>query len=131
VVLDSAAQLARAFGAELLLCRVVQPVPLPADPILPVTIAYDTELTEQLLGGSDDYLARVAERFAGTGVPLRRRSLVGHGVAPTLIEAARDEGAGLIVMTTCARPARQRRRQGDAWRALPRAALPAPEAVIA
>jgi nucleotide-binding universal stress UspA family protein len=100
MVLDSAAQLARAFGAELLLCRVVQPVPLPADPILPVTIAYDTELTEQLLGGSDDYLARVAERFAGTGVPLRRRSLVGHGVAPTIIEAARDEGAGLIVMTT-------------------------------
>jgi nucleotide-binding universal stress UspA family protein len=100
MVLDSAAQLARAFGAELLLCRVVQPVPLPADPILPVTIAYDTELTDQLLGGSDDYLARVSERFAETGIPIRRRSLVGHGVAATLIDAARDEGADLIVMTT-------------------------------
>ena len=100
MVLESAAQFARAFGAELLLCRVVQPVPLPADPILPVTIAYDTELTEQLVGGSDDYLARVAERFAGTGIPVRHSSVVGHGVAATLIEAARDEGAGLIVMTT-------------------------------
>ena len=37
LVLDSATQLAQAFGAELLLRRVVQPVPLPADPILPVT----------------------------------------------------------------------------------------------
>jgi nucleotide-binding universal stress UspA family protein len=100
LVLDWATQLAQAFGAELLLRRVVQPVPLPADPILPVTIAYDTELTQQLVGGTDEYLARVAERLIGTGVRVNRRSLVGHGIAATLIEAAREEGADLIVMAT-------------------------------
>ena len=82
------------------LCRGALCIPLPADPILPVTIAYDTELTQQLVGGTDEYLARIAERLTGTGVRVNRRSLVGHGVAATLIEAASEEGAALIVMAT-------------------------------
>ena len=100
LVLEAATGLARSFGATLLLRRVVQPVPLPADPILPVTIAYDTGLTQQLVEGADEYLTRVAERLGGTGIGLQRRSLVGHGVATTLIEAAREEQADLIVMAT-------------------------------
>jgi nucleotide-binding universal stress UspA family protein len=103
MVLDPAAAIARAFDAELLLCRVVPPVPLPSDPILPVTVAYDIDLTDQLLRDAEDHLARLGERLTGAGVQVKRRALVGHGVAATLIEAARDEGTDLIVLATRAR----------------------------
>ena len=73
---------------------------LPVDHADVSAIAYDTELTQQLVGGTDEYLARVAERLTGTGVRVNRRSLVGHGVAATLIDAASEEGADLIVMAT-------------------------------
>ena len=78
-------------------------MPLPSDPILPVSLAYDTDLTDRLVRDADGALAEVAERLVDRGVPVKRRTVIGHGVAATLIEAMRDEGTGLVVMTTRAR----------------------------
>jgi nucleotide-binding universal stress UspA family protein len=101
--LEPATQLARALGAELLLCRVIKPVTLPADPILPASLAYATTLTDQLVRNGEDYLIRLAERLAESGVPVKHRTLAGHGAAATLIDAAQDLKAGLMVVATRAR----------------------------
>lgn len=102
-VLEPAAELARLCEAELLLRRVVEPVPLPSDPILPVTVAYDVELTESLERDARDYLSGVVGRLKVAGVRVSGKALVGHGVARTLIDAAGEEQAGLVALTTRAR----------------------------
>jgi nucleotide-binding universal stress UspA family protein len=103
VVLDTAAKLARLLQAELVLRRVVEPVPLPADPLLPVTVAHDVELTANLERQASDYLAGLMRRLTASGARARAKALVGHGIARTLIDAAADERAGLIALATRAR----------------------------
>jgi nucleotide-binding universal stress UspA family protein len=102
-VLEPAAELAGLFQAELLIRRVVPPVPLPADPLLPVSVAYDTELTARLEAEANDYVAERVRRLAASGVRVSGKALVGHGVARTLIGAAAEERAGLLALTTRAR----------------------------
>jgi nucleotide-binding universal stress UspA family protein len=102
-VLEPAAQLAGLFRAELLIRRVVPPVPLPADPLLPVSVAYDTELTARLEAEANEYVAERVRRLTASGARVSGKALVGHGVAGTLIGAAAEERAGLLALTTRAR----------------------------
>jgi nucleotide-binding universal stress UspA family protein len=99
-VLEPAAELAGLCGSELLLRRVVEPVPLPSDPILPVTVAYDVELTESLERDANDYLAGPVGRLTAAGFRATGKAVVGHGVARTLVDAAAEERAGLVALTT-------------------------------
>lgn len=102
-VLGPATELARLFGAELLLRRVVEPAPLPADPLLPVTVAYDTELTARFEAEANEYVANCVERLAAAAAGASGKAIVAHGVARALIDAATEERAGLIALTTRAR----------------------------
>lgn len=99
-VLEPAAELGRLLGAELLIRRVVEPVPLPADPLLPVSVAYDSALTAELEAGARDYVDRQVSRLAASGVRVSGKAVVGHGAAATLIDAAVEERAGLVALTT-------------------------------
>jgi nucleotide-binding universal stress UspA family protein len=99
-VLERVAELARVLDADLLILRVVAPVPLPADPLLPVSVAYDTELTGGLETEANAYVARQVERLAASGARVSGKALVGHGVARTLLDAAAEGRAGLLVLTT-------------------------------
>ncbi|HET8623493.1 MAG TPA: universal stress protein [Gemmatimonadales bacterium] len=102
--LDPASKLARVLDAELLVCRVVLPVPLPADPLLPVTVAYDTELTAELEAEAGRYVDRQVRQLVASGFRANGKVLVGGPrIAPTLLRAADEERAGLIAMTTRAR----------------------------
>jgi nucleotide-binding universal stress UspA family protein len=103
-VLDPASKLAKVLDAELLLCRVVPPVPLPADPLLPVTVAYDTELTAELEAEAKRYVDRQARQLVAKGFRADGKVLVGvPGIAPTVIHAAGEECAGLIAIAARAR----------------------------
>jgi nucleotide-binding universal stress UspA family protein len=103
-VLDPASELAKALDADLLVCRVVRPVPLPADPLLPVAVAFDTELTAELEAEAKRYVDRQARQLAAKGFRADGKVLVGvPGIAQTLIRAAGEEHVGLIAMATRAR----------------------------
>jgi nucleotide-binding universal stress UspA family protein len=102
-VLGPATELARLFGAELLIRRVVEPVPLPADPLMPVTVAYDTELTALLEAQANEYVAKRVEPLVAAGARASGKAIVAHGVARALIDAAAEERAGMVALTTRAR----------------------------
>jgi nucleotide-binding universal stress UspA family protein len=102
-VLEPASELARLFDAELLVRRVVMPVPLPADPLLPVTVAYDTELTAGLEAEAGRYVDERVKQLGAEGLRASGMVLAGPAIARTLIEAADEERVGLIALTTRAR----------------------------
>lgn len=85
--------LGEATGAEVILLYVIEPVAYPAE--LGVVVNLEADLAERAQGELDKLRER---HFAGFP---RTRTLVCHGVADQeIIETAKREGAGMIVLGT-------------------------------
>lgn len=90
--LPKAAELARAGDGHLLLIRATQAHTLPGlDP---------SEAQVKVVEEAEEYLARVRQRLAGTGVAGTETSVWYGQAAYAIVEAARLRRADLIVMTT-------------------------------
>ncbi len=125
-VLKPAAALARAWGAEIDLVQVVQPVLLAVDPpmLLPsiVPSAYDAELTALERDRAQDYLHDIAERYSKRGVRMSSAACIGRDPIETLLELAQPSRYGLIALATHGRGGLRRLAMGSVADKLVRAA---------
>ncbi len=98
-----AVEVARAFGADLVLLRAV-PIPLiVGSPYIPHAAQSFAEDREQRMAAAEGYLRRCAERLDLEGAV--RRMVVETEPAHAIPRAAAEEGADLIVMATHGRGA--------------------------
>jgi nucleotide-binding universal stress UspA family protein len=99
--LKGAAELARHFGAELIVVHVIPPVPGPlvaADP--PVATGFDVALYQQELAGyAEKMLKELVSHLVSPEVRTRDRVTTGEA-APEILRAAAQERADLIVIAT-------------------------------
>jgi nucleotide-binding universal stress UspA family protein len=98
--LDAAARIARLRDAELTLVQVVRPVLLSADPALPLPSAYDEELTTMWRSQAQDYLDGVIERLQGQGLRASGAAVMGWSATDSILDLARPERVGMIVIAT-------------------------------
>jgi nucleotide-binding universal stress UspA family protein len=98
--LASALVLADPKHAELVLVRVVPPVPIIADAGMPATPVVDEGLTEMLETQAESYLTRVAARVRSSTVKVSTRVLIDPGVAQALLREAATAGAEFIALAT-------------------------------
>lgn len=88
--------LSEQFNAELILARVVHPLPVISD--------YGTAAYEAVIALEQEqaktYMRGVKERLAGLGTPIRTIIIDAPPVAESLIKLACEEAADLIVMST-------------------------------
>jgi nucleotide-binding universal stress UspA family protein len=99
-VLNAGAALARIWHTELTLLQVVPPVLMSSDAVLPVPSAYDEELTEMCRTQAQDYLDDVVEGIHALGIRATGVAVVGWSVVDSILEVARPEHIGLIVLAT-------------------------------
>jgi nucleotide-binding universal stress UspA family protein len=86
--------------SELILVRVVPPVPIIADAGMPATPVVDEGLTEALRAQSEDYLAGVASRVRSPSVTVSTRVLTEPGVANAILHEASIAGAEFVALAT-------------------------------
>ena len=89
--LGPAADLARLWGSELTLLRVVQPVVFYGDELLGWPAPYDKELTAQLRSQAEDYVRDLAEQLRGEGLRASGVASVVWGTADAILKLARPE----------------------------------------
>jgi nucleotide-binding universal stress UspA family protein len=85
---------------EVVLLRVVPPVPMTADGGMPVTMPVDEDLTATLSKQAETYLAGVAKARKGPHVTISTRVVVEPGVAQAVLHEAELAGAELIALAT-------------------------------
>lgn len=120
-ILPFAEQIAGAFDAEVVLLRVVEPLPSAAG-IAAGGAGVDAFFLRQL--ETKKYLAEVAKRLEGRGLRIRTRLALGTPAAE-ITESAKAERADLIAMTTHGRSGLSRAVFGSvAEQVLRAAALP-------
>ncbi|HPC82427.1 MAG TPA: universal stress protein [Thermoanaerobaculaceae bacterium] len=98
VALGAAAELARVFGAEIVVVHVLTPIPVVEMPALHAGFnvdRYQEMLGENLRKALDDV---IATRLGGAGAA-RGVLVVGHP-ASEIVKVSHDEGADLIVLST-------------------------------
>lgn len=106
--LDLAKGVARMFGAELLLVRVVSyPVEI-ASPYLPHTVQMNQQIVDDAKSIAQRYLDDVVERLEGEGIAARAFVDVDAQPGNAIAQIAESEGADLIVMATHGRGGLQR-----------------------
>ena len=98
--LDAAARIARLWDAELTLVQVVRPVLLSAEPAMPVPSAYDEEFTTMWRSQAQDYLDGVIERLQGEGLRASGVALIGWNATDSILDLARPERVGMVVIAT-------------------------------
>lgn len=98
--LEPACRLAQAWQAELTPVRIVFPVMLVTDGNLPLPSTYDGAATEQCRQDAQQYLDGVGERVREWGVRAEGIAMVGWSAAGALLEIARVEPVGAIVLAT-------------------------------
>ena len=98
--LTSALVLADPKRTELVLVRVVTPVPIVADAGMPATPVVDEGLTEVLRSQAETYLAGVAARVRSPTVTVSTRVLSEPGVAHAILEEAALAGVEFIALAT-------------------------------
>ncbi|HEX5003946.1 MAG TPA: universal stress protein [Gemmatimonadales bacterium] len=86
--------------SELVLLRVVPPVPIAGDAGMTVALPMDDGLTRTLTDQAEGYLAGVAQRLRGRNVTIDTRVVVEPGVAQAALRVAAEEGAELIALAT-------------------------------
>lgn len=95
-----ATSIARAQGAELLVVHVVSVSEHPERlPRAPDEERLQRELVRIGRASAERYLEEVSGRFAATDVRLRTKVVVAPRVPDALLQTARTEGAGLVVMS--------------------------------
>ncbi len=106
--LDLAKGVARLFGAELLLVRVVSyPVEI-ASPYLPHTVQMNQQIVDDAKSIAQKYLEDISERLEAEGVAARIFVDVDAQPGNAIAQLAADESADLIVMATHGRSGLQR-----------------------
>ena len=92
--------MARTFGAEVHLLRVVAyPVEI-ASPYLPHTVQMNQAVVDEAKRAAEDELARVAERIAEDGITVDTRVVVDGQAGHAICAECHDLGADLVVMAT-------------------------------
>lgn len=86
--------------AELILVRVVTPVPIIADAGMPATPVVDEGLTDALRAQAEGYLAGVAARVQSPSVKVTTRVLLEPGVANAILHEASLAGAEFVALAT-------------------------------
>jgi nucleotide-binding universal stress UspA family protein len=99
-VLGPVTALARVWDAEISLVQVVSPVLLTSDPPLPFPTGYADQVTRIRREAAQDYIQDVAGRLRESGVKATGITLVGGGVADTLLGLLRPERVGLLAIAT-------------------------------
>jgi nucleotide-binding universal stress UspA family protein len=99
-VLEPVAALAKLWDAEVSLVRVVQPVLLSTDPVLPLPTGYDEQLTAAERDAANDYLRDIAGRLRERGVTATGLAVLGHGTAETILDLAGSRRVGLVALAT-------------------------------
>lgn len=99
-VVGPAEELARLFGAELLLLSVVEPVIGIMDPALPFPANVDPEMERARRESAESDLHALAKEVSGRGVEARFLVATALGVGATILEVREREGADLIAMST-------------------------------
>jgi nucleotide-binding universal stress UspA family protein len=121
-VLGPAADLARLWGSELTLLRVVQPVVFYGDELLGWPAPYDKELTASSRSQAEDYVRDIAERLRGEGLRASGVAVVGWGAADAILKTARPDQVAAIAVATHGRGGLRRLALGSVADKLIRAA---------
>jgi nucleotide-binding universal stress UspA family protein len=87
-------------GTELILVRVVTPVPIIADAGMPATPVVDEGLTQALRAQAEAYLAALAGRVRSAAVKVNTRVLLEPGVANAILHEASMAGAEFVALAT-------------------------------
>ena len=95
-----AADLARLWGSELALLRVVHPVVFYGDELLGWPAPYDEELTANLRSQAEGYVRDISERLRGEGHRASGVAIVGWGAADVILKLARPEHVAAIAIAT-------------------------------
>lgn len=85
---------------ELILVRVVTPVPIIADAGMPATPVVDEGLTDALRAQAGEYLVGVAARVRSPSVKVTTRVLLEPGVANAILHEASLAGAEFVALAT-------------------------------
>jgi nucleotide-binding universal stress UspA family protein len=120
--LEPAAELARAWGAELTLLQVVYPVVFMSDEMLGFTAPYDEDLTARLRTQAEDHIRGQAERLRGQGLRATGVAVIGWSAADSILQAARPDRVAAIAIATHGRGGIQRLALGSVADKLVRAA---------
>jgi len=99
-VLDNAARLARLYGAELHLVRVIAyPIEI-ASPYLPHTVQMNQEVVDEAKVAAESYLKAIADRLEGGEVRVDTHVVVDSQAGQALCSTAEEVDADLVVMAT-------------------------------
>lgn len=99
-VLDTAEGIARLYGGELYLLRVVAyPVEI-ASPYLPHTVQMNQEVVDEAREAAESYLEEIAQRVAGDGLKAHTHVVVDSQAGHAICIECEDLKADLVVMAT-------------------------------
>jgi nucleotide-binding universal stress UspA family protein len=98
--LETAAELARLWQAEVSLLQVVSPVVTVPDPMFAAPSAYDQDMTALCLKQAEEYLDDLVGELRAKGLRASCAAMVGWSAAETILTAARPERASLIVLAS-------------------------------
>jgi nucleotide-binding universal stress UspA family protein len=97
-LLQTAAKLAQALGARLVLLHVVQPVTPIGDPMMMPDLAQVTSMQKNAEADARAQLARACEKVAGQRVTVEQELRDGPAAAAVILDRARALPADLVVM---------------------------------
>jgi nucleotide-binding universal stress UspA family protein len=120
--LGPAAGLAKCWQTGLTLLRVVHPVPLSTDAVLPIPSAYDEEFTSAERSQARGYLDDLVSRLQGDGIRATGAAVLGWGTVESILEAASPGRVSAIVLATHGRGGFRRLALGSVADKLVRAA---------
>lgn len=98
--LAPALALASPERCEVVLLRVVPPVPIPGDAGMPAVPLVDERVTEALAAQAGAYLESVAIRLRTPAVTVTTRVVVEPAVAPAILHEASQAGAEVVALAT-------------------------------
>lgn len=99
-VVQPAAELAEALGAELLLLSVVEPIIGVMDPALPFPATVDPEAEAARQVQAEEQLEEIARGLRVRALGVRTMTVSALGVGATILELQEREGVDLIAMST-------------------------------
>jgi nucleotide-binding universal stress UspA family protein len=98
--LAPAAELARLWDLDVSLLRVVRPITFVAEPVLPLPMAYDRELTDAAVDQARDYVQDLVEELRARGFRANGSAVIGWNPVDTILEIARPEQVALVALAT-------------------------------
>jgi nucleotide-binding universal stress UspA family protein len=87
-------------GCEMVLLRVVPPVPIAGDAGMSAAMPMDDTLTKALVEQAETYLEEVAARLRGSAIKVATRVVVEPGVAQAVLHEASLAGSELLALAT-------------------------------